>query len=49
MKGCSTSLVNKEMPVKTMVRYHFSGMGVGELFKSHSFKCCQECKEKELA
>ena len=45
-KRCSTSLIIREMPIKTAVRYHFTMVRMAIIKKSRNSKCWKGCGEK---
>jgi hypothetical protein len=48
LKNCSTSLVIREMQIKTTLRFHLTPVRMAKIKNSGDCRCWQGCEEKGI-
>jgi hypothetical protein len=46
LKKCSTSLIIREVQIKTILRFHITPVRIAKIKKSGDSRCFQECGER---
>ena len=46
LRKCSTSLVIREMQIKTTLRFHLTPVRKAKIKNSHDSRCWQACRER---